>query len=516
MLNQPTIECEPPKEVPSTFTEKDLLFNGVVKQVVLFSSAMNNIKSIVDPAKKNKIMEIFSLSRAIKKSSPESKDYSELRNNPIAQYDLLRRILSELNEGEIDNVQKQDLLEKFPVDVKQVAIAEIQSRVAETTTKIRPSFCYIPALDVHDLQHAYSSSSPQSFAKASLQAASNYEDHLRLGIKAMIIYAKSEIMKSEAKLETRDDPELRRTVIGVPGKPAANIFGNAPERGGTKRLYSLETPSGTQCLVGYRTMGESNNYCCYPMAELDEQSSNWIKYQPSYMQEIYKKSNGSSATIAGMHLTISVDSVSLSLTPLSADRKGTQYVSNGSHTSIDCQHLSPEKGSGVNSFGLFRLQFRPRVEPSILGDETFSFVLRCGRPILIPLKVSKPNRLPTDSLTELTTVLKREKTQGLLVEKGGAFKEEHQFLKVVMESRLYSDGQSVICEIAMIGKFLLLNNQIDLHSTDEQVLSAYQQIVKLLEVNPDYFFSIQEKLDIFNCDLVEHLSPTPIKLQRPS
>ena len=127
----------------------------------------------------------------------------------------------------------------------------------------------------------------------------------------------------------------------------------------------------------------------------------------------------------------------------------------------------------------------------------------------MPLRLSDKDRLPLNSLTELKTVLNRETRDGFLIKEGESYTEEHQFIQSVLDSTLYLAGQSVITEIAMIGKMLESSHNVNLTTSDVEILDAYQKILTKFEDNPNYLSEIQKLLNIVDNDPVAGLSPLP-------
>ena len=530
MLNETRLTSDPQNSDSSTIEPpaNPVFYNELAKRCFNFCSEMKNITGYGKSAE-DSIEAMYQCYYQNRKNEVKNHEYRGLIDELLNIYGRLMLILTNLHEQEsqVDKKnQLQQLLKKYSVDLIKVCIETIQPKIIAAAESIKPSFVYVKHLEVDDLQHAYSEACIESFNMASEQAASSYENYLRICIKAMIHYAEFEInnrkmqglIHVEEKQENGKVTEIVTYKKGTRGARVLLIKGDSPTKGGGKKsLYSVQTPTGDQCLVGYREMGDSINYCCYPMAEIDPTSIKWIKYLEMFKQHIYQTPGTGRciASITGMHLTIPiVTPVPLRLTPLtngkSTNRHGTQYISNGSHVSIDCTHFS-----GGYSPGLFRLQFRPRIEPAAIAGERFKFVLRCGRPILIPLCLSGQDRLPSDSLTQLTTVLNRKSRDGLLVREGETYLEEHKLLEEVMKSRLYEAGQGVICIMAIVGKLLYLTHRIDLNSQVNEVISKYTKITNFLQSNPNFLVDKQEVLNIVNGAPVEGLSPRPTKLLRP-
>ena len=482
----------------------------------MFINFTNQIKSIttLDSQTTVTISSLFKANCSLRSKNCPIEALSVRITESLKLYHQLIELLKQLAPNELDPPKKLELLSQFNIDVIHYCMTQIQANAITNAGKIVPSFKHRPELELEDLQHAYVGANTDSLDQDAIKTATKYENSLRIGIRAMILFAELQITNNQYSIETqRKNKKLFHVVRRRVGTDEiiTNIYGDAPMNVGKKNLYSTITPSGAQCLLGYRLMGESTNYCCYPMATLTTASESWIEYEPMYKQQIYRnKTPLCMAKITGIHLTLPITNPEhLYLCPLSKARKGTQYIGNGSHASIDCKHITIDPLLRTRSLGFFRLQLRPRIETATAVGQTVKFVLRGGRSVLMPLRLSDKDRLPLNSLTELKTVLNRETRDGFLIKEGESYTEEHQFIQSVLDSTLYLAGQSVITEIAMIGKMLESSHNVNLTTSDVEILDAYQKILTKFEDNPNYLSEIQKHLNIVDNDPVAGLSPLP-------
>jgi len=449
------------------------------------STILSRVKGVFFPLR-NK------LGQSITQSIIDTKDKPELQKKYINLQESLEKINRSYNELikqsiSVDQIDSLIIEYNKVIDIGRVVnpdqIYQYRDRshfeaIAIASAKSEPTICGFTTPPENTAPLAFCNMSSACMNSSSIQAANEYENYLRLGMKALVLFAETNI--ENALFKSNGNPhyieKINKYAYAVykpfkngEMKTVVNIFGKAPENGGTKNLYSIQTPSGAQCLVGIRVMGESINYCCYPMAELDLKSESWKKYQANFVNTIYSYGTDFTVSITGVHLTIPTKfkEVIISALPRNA-RYGTQIVRNGSHISYEFKYTPTKKLD-------FRIQFRPRTEVSE-SSGSFEPTARCGKPIAVPIQL-EDGELLKEPLDKLVDLLSRERKEqnGFLRKKEVPDQQEHVFLDKMMRSNLFLASQSVFSEILMVGK-KLTESGVKLESTDQLVLNAYIEV----------------------------------------
>lgn len=479
------------------------------------------LKGLKGTDKKSNILLLIELERVQQYVAQEiSKINSDLENDPIGE--------------QLEKIAKFDFRGEYAVKGKQ----------SLSDPKLEASFVSHDDLSALDLAHAYSPT--KSFNKgrdsSSQMVAETYENTLRLGLKVLILHAKSEIAQSRYKQSLTFESakpggikkctKVFRKINDGKKNQVLSICGDAPSNGGTKELYSVTTPAGNACLVGYRQMVKTDpaNYCCYPLAalcDITDFSQSWSSYKGTLFEAqqvcgLEEKTDQFDAFVKGMHITISEQSKGVGLAAIRKDLHGSSYINNGSHTSIDI-HWREQSVQGS-----FRVQFRPRVEISTFSQD--ERMLRSGRPVVVPLELESDNtqyqegefqkdKLPS-SLLGLKGLLSRETHNGYLAEnpkesskKPRKLTGEQEFLKSVMNSDLNVAGQALICEVHAIGKFLQTHFQLNLSSSEEELHRGYEEFLKMFQDNKDLLQehqqSLEAKIDVLEPALLSPTIPLP-------
>ena len=250
MLNETRLTSDPQNSDSSTIAPpaNPVFYNELAKRCFNFCSEMKNITGYGKSAE-DSIEAMYQCYIQNKRNEVKNHGYRGLIDELLKVYGQLVLILTNLHEQEsqVDKKnQLQQLLKKYSVDLIKVCIETIQPKIIAAAESIKPSFVYVKHLEVDDLQHAYSEACIESFNMASEQAASSYENYLRICIKAMIHYAEFEInnrkmqglIHVEEKQENGKVTEIVTYKKGTRGARVLLIKGDSPTKGGVKNPYT--------------------------------------------------------------------------------------------------------------------------------------------------------------------------------------------------------------------------------------------------------------------------------------